>query len=135
MDEAREDVPRLRPARRRRANASTRRTHAVQVKVDADEYLRLRVEADARGISIPRLLVESTFAGDVGLTASERQQLAAELFRLTRLAAALSNNINQMTKAANATGEVPAEAAPTIAYLRGELLPRLHQALGRLVDR
>lgn len=135
MDEAREDVPRLRPARRRRANAPARRTHAVQVKLDPDEYLRLRVEADARGISIPRLLVESTFAGDVGLTASERQQLAAELFRLTRLAAALSNNINQMTKAANAAGDVPAEAGPTIAYLRGELLPRLHQALARLVDR
>lgn len=42
----------------------------------------------------------------------------AELFALHRLLAAVSNNVNQMARATNATGEVQAEMSATLDAVR-----------------
>ncbi len=66
---------------------------------------------------MPRLLVESALVA-VGETSSERRELAAEFFGAVRLLAALSNNVNQMAKATNATGEVGRELSATVGAVR-----------------
>jgi hypothetical protein len=124
-----------RGARRRRANAPTRRTRAVQVKCTAEEYLALTGLAAARQVSVPRLLVESALAVDVGQTLTERQETLGLLLRMNRLLAAVSNNVNQVARAANAGVELQADAAASIAYVRGELLPRLRLAVDRVAGR
>jgi hypothetical protein len=42
----------------------------------------------------------------------------AELYTLHRLLAAISNNVNQMAKATNATGTLPAELTATLRAVR-----------------
>ena len=42
----------------------------------------------------------------------------AELFALHRLLAAVSNNVNQIAKATNATGEIQAELVETMRAVR-----------------
>ena len=77
----------------------------------------LRLAAE-QGVTVPRLLVESALAAEVGQTPSERRNAVAELFGLHRLLASISNNVNQMAKATNATGEVQAELGATLAAVR-----------------
>ena len=69
-------------------------------------------------MTIPRLLVESALAAATSETPTERRDAIAELFRLHRLLAAISNNVNQMAKATNATGEVQAEMVETLRAVR-----------------
>jgi hypothetical protein len=55
----------------------------------------------------------------------------AEMFTVHRLLAAISNNVNQMAKATNATGELPAELPATLAAVR-RVAERLDEAIDRL---
>ncbi|MEO3822771.1 MobC family plasmid mobilization relaxosome protein [Actinomadura sp. B10D3] len=64
-------------------------------------------------MSVPRLLVEAALAGEAQ-TASERRAMVAEFLATRRLLARVSNNVNQLAAAANATGEVPAELRATM---------------------
>ena len=59
----------------------------------------------------------------VGVTPEE----GGELARM----AAISNNVNQMAKATNATGELPAELPATLAAVR-RVAERLDEAIDRL---
>ena len=74
--------------------------------------------AEAQRVTIPRLLVESTLAAAASETPTERRDAIAELFRLHRLLAAISNNVNQMAKATNATGQVQDELEATLRAVR-----------------
>jgi hypothetical protein len=51
-------------------------------------------------------LVEGALGGPGGLT-PERQVTVGELFEVRRLLATVSNNINQLARTANSTGESP----------------------------
>ncbi len=83
-----------------------------------EEGMLLRL-ARQQNVSIPRLLVESALAADAGESATERRDALAELFAVHRLLAAVSNNVNQIARVANATGEVPtAEVSATLAAVR-----------------
>lgn len=105
-------------ARRRRANAEGGRQHSHRVKVTpAEEGMLLRL-AEAQHVTVPRLLVESALAAASSETPTERRDAIAELFRLHRLLAAISNNVNQMAKATNATGQVQDELEATLAAVR-----------------
>lgn len=73
--------------------------------------------AKAQRVTVPRLLVESALAADAE-TPTERRHAMAELFAMHRLLAAISNNVNQIAKATNATGEVQEETAVTLAKVR-----------------
>ncbi|GAB2471229.1 plasmid mobilization relaxosome protein MobC [Xylanimonas ulmi] len=84
---------------------------------DAEEgYLRRL--ALAHRVSVQRLLVESTMVAGAGESLADRRAVIANLFGLYRLAANIANNVNQIAKATNATGEVQAELAATLDAVR-----------------
>lgn len=97
------------PLRRQIRRAGSRREVTHKVKVSATQEARLVERANARGITVSRLLVESALAGGADAAAA-RAHLAGEMFRLSRLLGRVGLNINQLAKVANATGSVPPEA-------------------------
>lgn len=105
-------------SRRRRANVAGGRQHHHKVKVTPEEEGVLLRLAEAQRVTVPRLLVESALASATSETPTQRRDAIAELFRLHRLLAAISNNVNQMAKATNATGEVHAELEETLRAVR-----------------
>lgn len=108
---------RRRLGRRRRANVAGGRRHSHRVLVTPAEEARLQRLALAQGVTVPRLLIESAFAA-TGETPSQRREAAAELLAVHRLLAAISNNVNQLARHANAGEEFPAEAAATLDAVR-----------------
>lgn len=114
--------------RRRRANVEGGRRHKHEVKVTPEEEARLLMLAGQQRVSVPRLLVESALAGG-GETPTERREALAELFAVHRVLAGMANNVNQIAKATNATGEVQADTAASLAALR-----RTSQRLDRVID-
>ena len=113
-----ETAAEARPERRRRANAPGGRQHKHEVKVTAEEEGRLLRLALAQRVTIPRLLVETTLAAETGETVTERRNAIAKLFELHRLLAAVSNNVNQIAKATNATGQRHPETDATLDAVR-----------------
>ncbi|QXC46924.1 MobC family plasmid mobilization relaxosome protein (plasmid) [Rhodococcus qingshengii] len=89
----------------------------------------LRRAQEAR-ITVARLMVESALS-DAGETATDRRDLAAELFSAFRLLSAISININQMAKATNATGEMPVELNGALVSVR-RLADRIHGTLDEM---
>ena len=55
-------------------------------------------------MSVPRLMVESALSGVE--TPTERQRMIAELFETRRLLATVANNVNQLARSANISGQV-----------------------------
>lgn len=112
-------MPKGRPfRRRRRANVEGGRPYKHEVKVSPEEEAGLLLRANAQSVTIPRLLVESALAERAGEAATERREQLAELFRLHRMLAALGNNLNQIARAANADGTVPAELRADLTHTR-----------------
>lgn len=106
-------VPAARKPSRQRRQPGGRKNVAF-VRLSVEEKAALEARAERLGVSVPRLLVESALAGNVQ-TLTERRALIAELLAVRRLLAALSNNVNQLARIANATGQVPAEFGATTA--------------------
>ena len=118
--------------RQRRANVEGGRQHFHKVKVSAEEEGILARLAAAQHVTIPRLLVESAIASEhAGETPTERRNAIAELFALHRLLAAVSNNVNQIARATNATGEVQEDMRWTLAKVR-ETAVRIDKAIDGL---
>ena len=105
-------------ARRRRANVAGGRQHRHEVKVTPEEEAILLQLAEAQRVTVPRLLVEAALSAPTGESPSERRNAIAELFGLHRLLAALSNNVNQMARVTNATGNVHTEMVETLRAVR-----------------
>lgn len=118
--------------RRRRANVEGGRKHQHAVKVTPEEEALLLQRALALGVTVPRLLVESALADERGETVTERRNAAAELFGVYRLLGTIANNVNQMAKATNATGEVQRELSSTMAAVR-RVADRIDAVLDELV--
>ncbi len=93
----------------------------------------MRLAAQA-GVSVPRLLVEAALAGEPGVSASERRAGLVELFAVSRVLAGVVSNLNQVARAANASGEVPTETMALREEIRA-LLPRVGRAMEGLSDR
>jgi hypothetical protein len=100
--------------RRRRAREPVPR-QAVKIKLSGAERQQLRERADQLGVSVPRLLVESALADPaaggwvaVREQALARRQLLVELNELSHLTATIANNVNQLAKIANTSGDLPA---------------------------
>ena len=81
-----------------------------------DQEARLADRANARGITVSRLLVESALAGGADAAAA-RAHLAGEMFRVVRLLGRVGLNVNQLAKVANATGSLPPEVPAALAAL------------------
>ncbi len=115
-------------ARRRRANVEGGRQHHHKVKVTPEEEAVLVGLAAAQRVTIPRLLVESGLAAGSSETPTQRRQAMVELFALHRLLAAISNNVNQIARVANATGAVSAGTVATLGKVR-EVADRVDAAI------
>ncbi|MEX0153810.1 MobC family plasmid mobilization relaxosome protein [Microbacterium sp. LMI1-1-1.1] len=114
-----DETPTPRPSeRRRRPNVAGGRVARHVVKASPEEEGVLLRLALTQGVTIPRLLVESALAQDAGETASERRATITKLYELHRLLAAISNNVNQIAKATNATHELHPETFATLAAVR-----------------
>ena len=66
--------------------------------------MQLRARAAELGVSVPRLMVESALSGVE--TPTDRRRLVAELFETRRLLATVANNVNQLARSANISGQV-----------------------------
>ncbi len=119
-------------ARRRRSNVVGGRQHSHRVKVTPQEEALLVQLAGAQRVSVPRLLVESALLAR-GETPTQRRDAMVELFALYRLLAAVSNNVNQIARHANASGEFPADAAGVLLAVR-RVAERIDVAVERLAE-
>ncbi|MGH2868170.1 MAG: plasmid mobilization protein [Solirubrobacteraceae bacterium] len=93
--------------RSRRDRQEVPRHASVKVRLSEDERAQLRARAAELGVSVPRLMVESALARWDGQTATERRRELAELFEIRRLLATVANNVNQLARGANISGQVP----------------------------
>lgn len=118
-------------ARRRRENAPGGRRHRHSVLVTPEEEGVLVRLAAEQGVTVPRLLVEAATAERAGETASDRRELLTELFGVHRALGAVGNNLNQLTRAANASGDLAVELEHTLAAVRRQLM-RLDDTLDGL---
>jgi Bacterial mobilisation protein (MobC) len=97
---------------RRRAREPIPR-QAIKVKLSEAEREQLRDRAAELGVSVPRLLVESALAEPGGgylvprEQALQRRQVIIEIFELRHLVATIANNVNQLAKVANTSGDLP----------------------------
>ena len=90
--------------RARRERQAQPRGVEQKVRLSLEERRQLRERAAELGVSVPRLLVESALSG--GETSTDRRAMIAELFEVRRLLATVANNVNQLAKVANTSGEV-----------------------------
>ena len=122
-------------ARRRRVDGGRRHRHVV--RVTPDEEGQLLALALRYRVSVPKLLVDSALAGgsaEAASNATVRHELLRELFGAHRALGAVGNNLNQMTRAANATGELGKDLEHTLAAVRRQLA-RLDATLDGLAQR
>ncbi len=120
-------------ARRRRANVRGGRQLVHRVRVTGAEETRLVALAEEQEVTVARLLVESALAG-VGETPARRRQAMVELFAIRRLLASVANNVNQLAKAANISGEVPGRLDGVLDEVRG-VVGRIDSAIDGLAGR
>ena len=98
---------------RRRPRQPVRRG-LIQVRVSDAERAALRRRADELDVSVSRLLIESALADDAAggwwarrRAAVARHQELVEILECRRLLATVANNVNQLAKAANISGDLP----------------------------
>jgi hypothetical protein len=127
--------PGRRLGRRRRANVAGGRQHSHRVLVTPEEEARLLQLAEAARVTVPRLLIESALATGAGsgVTPTARRDAMAELFAVRRLLAAVSNNVNQIARHANAGEQFPADARAALTAVRRVVL-RIDEAIDGLSE-
>ncbi|MFC8041789.1 plasmid mobilization relaxosome protein MobC [Paenarthrobacter sp. NPDC057355] len=122
------DAPKAsRLGKSRRDNVPGGRNRKVEVYVTEDEKAALTVRAIQQNVSVPRLLFDSAFS-EAGETATDRRNVAVELLGIRTLLGAMSNNINQIARHANATSEFPDDAAAAVDAAR-RLMVRIDDAV------
>ena len=125
--------PGRRLGRRRRANVAGGRHHQHFVKVAPEEEAVLARLAAAQGVTVPRLLIESTLDG-VGETPSERRLAMAELFAIRRQLAGVANNVNQLARLANVEERYAVGTVDALREIRG-VVGRIDRAIDGLSAR
>jgi len=113
----------------RRAREPVARGVIQKVKLTEQERDQLRERAAELGVSVPRLMVESALSGVE--TSTDRRRQVAELFEVRRLLATVANNVNQLARSANISGEVGAgrRLERTLGEV-DELLVRMRELTG-----
>ena len=104
--------------RRRRANIDGE-TQYVRVSMSEQERTRLYVLEERTGRSPSEILVSAALYAQSSDSLAERRALATEFMAARRYLAALSNNVNQLARHANATDEFPEEARVALGRVRG----------------
>ena len=111
--------------RRARSQAEPRRVYQ-QVTLTEAEREQLRGRATELGVSVPRLMVESALSGVE--TPTDRKEQIAELFEARRLLATVANNVNQLARSANISGQVD------VGQRLEETLGEVDELLARMRD-
>lgn len=111
----------------RRDNVEGGRSKRIEVYVTDKEKAALTVRAVEQNVSVPRLLFESALS-QAGETPIDRRNLAVELLGIRTLLGAVSNNINQIARHANAASEFPDDAEAAVAAAR-RLMLRIDEAV------
>ncbi|WP_308116106.1 plasmid mobilization protein [Rhodococcoides corynebacterioides] len=101
--------------RSRQSNVVGGRVHRHVVKLTDEQELAVQAAARVQGVTVARLLADSALKAP---RASVSREDLTELFDTTRLIGALGNNLNQIAKVANSTGELVPETAATLAAVR-----------------
>jgi hypothetical protein len=118
-------------SRRRRANSPSGTKKRREVWVTAEEEAALIARAEREKVTVPNLLVSSALAEGTD-SPTERRAIGAELMQLHNLLARSSNNINQLARQANATGEFPVEAREALKHIRSVAM-RIDDAIDGLM--
>lgn len=119
-------------SRMRQENVTGGRTVVRKVRLSESEDNALLLEAGKAGMSVQRLMVERALAlQHPAETVTERRETITELLKMTGSLAAIGNNLNQIARTANATGEVDAQLTYSLAHLR-HTLDGLNDAAERL---
>jgi len=120
--------PDTRPKGRvRRGREPAPRRVYQQVTLTEAEREQLRARAAELGVSVPRLMVALQGVE----TPTDRKQQVAELFEVRRLLATVANNVNQLARSANISGQV--DAGRRLEQTLGEvdeLLARMREMTG-----
>lgn len=112
--------------RKRQANVKGGRSVRRDVTLSERENDALIKAAAAAGMSVPRLMIESALASDSGETATERRDAITSLLAFDGQLAAIGNNLNQLARTANATGEIGREVIHSLAFL--------HRSVGAVTE-
>lgn len=118
-------------ARRRRANIDGD-TQYVRVSMSEFERAQLKVLEERTGRSPSEILVSAALYAENSESLAERRAIAVEFIAARRYLAALSNNVNQLARHANATDEFP-EAARTVLTRVWAVADRLNSMLDSMV--
>ena len=117
-------------SRRRARNVPGGRPFKHEVKVSDAEEAQLVVLASRHGMSVPRLLVTSALDRSDEITTADKRELLIELFTIHRLLGNMANNINQIAKAVNSTGDLPPQTGAVFTAL-GSTLQRVNREIER----
>ncbi|KQQ92498.1 mobilization protein [Arthrobacter sp. Leaf141] len=99
--------------------------------VTVEEEAALVARAEREKVTVPNLLLSAALS-ERNDSPTERRAIMAELMQLHNLLARSSNNINQIARHANATGEIPAETAEALKHLRSVAM-RIDRAIDGLM--
>ncbi len=117
--------------RRRRANIDGA-TQYVRVSMSEFERAQLKVLEGRTGRSASEILVSAALYAENSESLAERRAMAVEFIAARRYLAALSNNVNQLARHANAMDEFP-EAARTVLSRVRAVADRLNTMLDAMV--
>ncbi len=118
-------------SRRRRENTPAGSKKRRDVWVTAEEEAALVARAERERVTVPNLLISAALS-ERSDSPTERRAIAAELMSLHNLLARSSNNINQLVRQANATGEFPGEAREALKFIRSVAM-RIDDAIDGLM--
>lgn len=110
-----------RQGRYRRRTSGAQRTLRTVIRHSPEEYARVVSVARGQGVSVPRLYERALWAGDA-VAAARMVRLLREADVILRVVANAANNVNQLARVANSTGEVhAAQVEAAAAHLEGQL--------------
>lgn len=112
--------------RMRQPNVSGGRQVVRKVRLTDLQDNALLVAANQAGMTVQQFMVESALADEPGESVTERRESMTRLMQLHGQLAAIGNNLNQLAKTANATGDVGRELTHSLAYL--------HRAVGAVTE-
>ena len=117
--------------RKRRANIDGE-TRYVRVSMSEFERAQLKVLEERTGRSPSEILVSAALYAENSESLAERRAVAVEFIAARRYLAALSNNVNQLARRANATDEFPEAARTALTRVRA-VADRINTMLDAMV--
>lgn len=117
-------------SRRRARNVPGGRPFRHEVKVSEAEEAQLVVAASRFGMTIPRLLIMSALERSDEITSADKRELLIELFTIHRLLGNMANNVNQIARAVNSTGDLPEQTDAVFSAL-WSTLQRVNRGIER----